>query len=510
MSKYKLQKIEVFTTLLNNSLKKKSIVVLIGRKGSLLVAFDGRKVIDNLLIPFEHQNTIDQYKGFFEQFKKFHVFFLLDTPECKLLHELVPVLQSIVKVNPVERFIAEHFPKENIIAYNVYNITTKNSETWNTMLALTPYTQPLSTLLEYILENSLKFGGIYFLTLEFKTIIDKILEKTNNIQYQDHMQIFVSILESSGIKCIVKHNGHILAVKTVEYPGDKSSIYIQGIIEQEVNDYLISFKNYINNSNIKVCIIFLAGKALNLLLNQSAFNGHQIICISPEELFDSPPPSYQPFSDIEITQLFTEQKSFLGLNQTIKSITTLNFINSVMFKPLIVIIIMILFLLATIRLTILENQRKTLSYYKQNYQIINKYNNIRQKFPYIHNEVNAADIFSLETLLKMKTAKPFDHLEKLLLNLKPSITIDTIRWELQNHNNMIYPKESFKIDLLVKFTDNNDSLEKTNIDLDAFVNSLKEDFEDFEINYVKFLDKSLSLSKCTTIPVAISITGPHK
>jgi hypothetical protein len=509
MSKFELQKIEVFAKLLNNSLKKKIIIVLIGRNGSFLTAFNGNKIIAKLLIPFEMQGYLDQYKGFFQQFRKFHIFFLLDSPECKILNELVPTLQSIVKVNPVEKFIAEHFPKEDIVAYNVYNITTKNSETWNTMLASAPYQPPLSTILEYILENFLKFGGIYFLALEFKTIIDRILEKTNNSKYLSYLQIFVSILDASGIKCVVKHSGHVIAIKTIEYPVGKSNIYVQGLIEQEVTDHLISFKNHISHFNLKVCIIFLVDKNLNLLLHQSTFDGHQVICISDKELFESKEVPSTSFSDSTITELFAEQKSFLGLNQTIKTLTTLNFVNAVMFKPLIAIIILILFILSNIKFTTLENQRKTLAYYKQSYQITNKYNNIRQKFPYIHNEINSADLYSLESLLKMETAKPFDQLEKLLSNLEPSISVGKIRWELRNHNNLIYPKEYVKIDFLVKFIDNDISIDKASIHLDVYINRLKESFKNFDVSYVKFLDKALSISGCTVIPVAISITGPQ-
>ncbi|CAG2170340.1 unnamed protein product, partial [Oppiella nova] len=115
-----------------------NIIILVGDKGVFLSAFVRDKIIDKF-------------------------------SECKIRHDLIPILQSIVKTNPIEKFIDEYFAKDDIVAHYVYNITRDTSEVWNTLFVSTPYKPPLSTLLEY----------------------------------------------------------------TFEYPHDKSNSYIQGIIEQE-------------------------------------------------------------------------------------------------------------------------------------------------------------------------------------------------------------------------------------------------------------------------------------
>ena len=69
------------------------------------------------------------------------------------------------------------------------------------------------------------------------------------------MQIFVVILDSCGIKIVAKYKQDIRIIKNIEYPFDKSDMYVQGTIEQEVNDCLISLKAYIKRVNLKVCMI---------------------------------------------------------------------------------------------------------------------------------------------------------------------------------------------------------------------------------------------------------------
>ena len=77
----------------------------------------------------------------------------------------MPMLQSIIKFNPVEKFIEDNYKPDDIIAYNVYNIDYKNGEVWESIIAISPYTETIQELLEFIIYNSFILNVIILLII---------------------------------------------------------------------------------------------------------------------------------------------------------------------------------------------------------------------------------------------------------------------------------------------------------------------------------------------------------
>ncbi|WP_341748889.1 hypothetical protein [Candidatus Tisiphia endosymbiont of Sialis lutaria] len=499
-------KMQVFIKMLHKLiayfLYKKNIIILIGDKGTFLCALVHDKVVGSLFVPDEKQNELDSYKEFFAKFKKHYVFFLLSGSECQLRHELVPVLHSIVTNNPVEKFIEEYFPADYIVGYSVYNINTKPSEVWNSLIVSSPYTPPLSKLLENLLaSDSQKFGGIYFLSLELQTIIDKIVKNVENNKYSEYLQIFVCILNTSGIKLVVKHQGNIISKQTLDYPADKSDSYIQGIIEQEVEDCLISCKNYIANLALKVCIIFIVDQNLKLLLEQSNFAGHPVICIVNSGELDN------KFSDGMIVKLFNEQKSFLASNQYLESIAKLNLISSLVFKPLITIIIILIFAASIIKVKTVANYKKLDILNSHYFSTEQDYYNVKQTYPYLQNATNLADLYVFESLLQIPAPIPFDLLEKFVTNLPPSIHIEEVKWQrLDLDNTLSSSNQYIKIGISLRLIVNDILVEEATKFLEQEIANFSKIFSNMDIKFTIFTDQILDLSNRVVIPASVIIT----
>lgn len=509
MFKFKLSQVLDTVHLLYKSLNQSDIIVFIGNNGTFLSAFNQKQIVETLFIPVEHQQTLEKYRHFFNKFKKFHIYFLLDHSLCEMRHELIPILQSVIKVNPVDRFITEHFSKEEIVAYNVYNVTKKVSETWDTMFVSVDYRPPFSSILNYIMENSMKFGGVYFLSLEFISIIDKVLEKTNNNDAKDCLQIFVSITECSFIKFVVKHNKNILSIKSSQYPFDRTDLYVQGIIEQEVSDCLISFKNYISSLELKVCIILLISQNLKTLMQSSKFGDHKIIFALDKDLLKPLDNSDSKFSDASISQIFAENKNFLALNYSIKSITQLNLINFIMFKPLMIVIAALVIFLTNNQFKIIQNQQNTIAIDQQYYKISAEYRNLKERYPEIKNLTNLADLYSLEALLKVPITKPFEMLENTLGFQNPDLHLDKISWELYEPDNLAKSNQKVKIDISLRVIIEK-TLKKPHNTLLQYIKHLQNSFTNFNVNYVLKDNEIDIIMNQKVIPVSISITGPRE
>ncbi len=484
-------------------LYKKNIIILIGDKGTFLCALVHDKIVGSLFISAEKQNELDSYKEFFAKFKKHYIFFLLSGSECQLRHELVPVLHSIVKTNPVKKFIEEYFSANYVVGYTVYNINTSPSETWNTLIVSNPYTPPLSKILENLLiNNSQKFGGIYFLSLELQTIIDKIVRNVENNKYSEYLQIFVCILNSSGIKLVVKHQGNIISKQTFDYPSDKSDLYIQGVIEQEVEDCLISCKNYIDSITLKVCIILIVDQNLKLLLEQSSFGGHPVIFKSNDILGRN-----NKFSDGMIVKLFNEQKSFLASNQYLESIAKLNIISSLVFKPLITIIIILIFAASIIKVKTVANYKKLDILNSHYFSTEQDYYNVKQTYPYLQNATNLADLYVFESLLQILTPTPFDPLEKLLTTLPPNLYLEEIKWQRLDLDNTLLSSSNqyIQIEMSLKFIANDMLVEEATKLLEQKIANFSEIFSNMDIRISIFTDQILELPNRVIIPASVII-----
>src|SRR5690606_21617492 len=120
-----------------------------------------------------------------------------------------------------------------------------NGEVWETLIASSPYTDNIRRLIEYVIYNSFRLEGVYFLALEFEHIISALVAEKGFTEYGNHFQIFVTITEASGIRVSTKYKKNILDDTYVQFPADKSDLYILGVIDNVIEDKLIKYKSYI-------------------------------------------------------------------------------------------------------------------------------------------------------------------------------------------------------------------------------------------------------------------------
>ena len=69
----------IFNRIASSLLHRKSIIILIGDAGVYLAVFVQHKVVDTLFITAENKETTYLYEEFFQKYKNFPIFFLLDS-----------------------------------------------------------------------------------------------------------------------------------------------------------------------------------------------------------------------------------------------------------------------------------------------------------------------------------------------------------------------------------------------------------------------------------------------
>jgi hypothetical protein len=162
MSNHNPSKLEFLVKFFNNIFHRRKLIVFIGVNGIIMATLKWQKIEDSIFISNIDAHKKKKYHRFLNKYKKYYITFLLDNKECVLKHEIMPIFSSLIKTNPVDKFISENYAASDIVAYNVYRIDNQDGEIWNSCIASVPFRAPISKLLKYVINNSFKYSGVYF------------------------------------------------------------------------------------------------------------------------------------------------------------------------------------------------------------------------------------------------------------------------------------------------------------------------------------------------------------
>lgn len=476
-------------SLLQSFLQIKNLIIFIGSYSTFIIAFKDKNVVDAMKLSLNDEQYFDKIGQFLSRFKRYHISILLDNFDLELVHEPIPVLEAVMMTNPVQFFIDEHYTDEQLVSYITYDvISDRTGEVHNTIIASVNYQPPISIIIDNILTKSFKFEGVYFLNLEFQAIIDRIL--VNHAECTDKMQIFASIVDTAGIKIIAKHSKDIRMIRTIAYPSDKSDAYVQGIVEQEISDCLISLKTYISKLDSgEVYIVFLANNIMLNLFEQSNFENCKKIYFNHDQILTSP--ALEKFSDQALTQIFAESKSYSAFNNNIKSIKQLSSLSALIFQPFYVVIVIMVIIIASFKFEDMLTQHKIHAKNEQYYNLTSKYRNVIQNYTLTYYDLlSAVILYKFNNILKVPIPTPFDILDKTFTALPNNINIKQITWRLDD---LVDKAEDISMQTNIKFNylHKYDALNTALTDLNEYITKTNTLFNGYTVQYIKSHDDKI-------------------
>jgi hypothetical protein len=491
-----INKIKYYVTRQISFFYKKKIIVFAGYNSILLCAYIGSEIIEYLILEKDSNSSIN-YQKFFSKFQNFNIYFLLDTSNSSIREELIPFLQSIIKNNPIEEFIASYFTSNEIVAYDIFAVT-KDDNIAHSIIVSTSYDGAFIEILEYSQEH-LNFSGIYFLVLELRTTIDKLIDEPFDSK---NLQIFVTNLKISGLKILCKHNDHLLTFDNFEYPYDKSENYIAGFIHQQVKNKLEQLNNYIINHNLKIIIFFIVDNNIEPILQIMDFNGHKLKFT--HQVNSSLSKDSSEILDIKILKLLNQKWEFLAFNQHLLQLNRLNILNFLLTKPLIIAILMLCVSVIFNRIESLQTYKKLNEIHRKKYDLLQEYNNLKSKNLSINYIPNLANLHVMEEMLTMTMSTPFTLLDKVLLNLDNNFIIREINWSRANIDNILLVSNQYiTIKITLNFITNNLSTDESIKLLKDFDFKLEHLFPEKNIQILVFSEHIIELPNKLIIPIDI-------
>lgn len=496
-------KLHSCVNLFNNIFHNKNLIILLGKNGLIAVAIKKQKIIEDIFIRYDEEQYYQKHRDFIAKYTNYHLIVLLDTKESKLKHETLPLLAAIIETNPVEKFIAENYQADDIVAYNVYEIKSTNGEVWNTCIAHSPFVTQVKDLLEYIITKSFNYSGTYFLSLEFITIINKLLQTTETDCSND-LQIFTTITKASDIKIVIKHRNNIFLEQIVEYPQDKSDLYIKGTLEQAISDKLLSYKEYVKALNIKVAIIFLVDCELQKLVQEINFpTVTKIILPSIDKISKHNSQQQNRFQDLTLLEIFNNSNTFLALNKPLKTIAKLTLANNIIFKPALIVIAGMAIALGGLKVKSLIIYSKTTELNNSYYELAEQYRNIKKQHHELSNIDNLLDLYNLDR----KAASPDEYIRKLTSADYQSIKIKKLSWELVDPILINIPESILELNIEVDYNGPIHSTIKGIEILNLYAKYLENNFKNYNVTYTKDPNEIVEVAKQVMIPAHFVIKG---
>lgn len=488
---------------ISSFLYNKKLLVFIGKRGITIAAYNRDQILNSIFSNYDTEQEKETCHTFLRNYKNHEVLILLDTPKCQIKHEFMPMLHTIIKFNPVEKFIQDNYPPEDIVAYNIYNIDDSNGEVWETLIASAAYTDKTSEIIEFVIYNSFNFSGIYFLALEFEPIIDQILEEKNINNYQNDLQIFSTITEASGIKVAIKYKKNILHETSIEIPADKSDLYLSGMIRNFIEDKIIQYKSYIQSLDLRISLVFLCNEAFGKIFEEIPnFSQYKIITYITDSSVNKD--NNSNFEDNKLLKLFMKNRQYIAMNKLIKSITNLATINSIIFKPLLITLICVIGILANFKYKEMLMQKETISLNNKYYSLSEKYRSIKKRHPEIENINNLTDFYNLQKILSHKSVTPFEFLQKIFSIDTPNITLSSINWYSEDND---FLDKKISLVIYLNYTSEKNDINAATKTLIECLNQFKSLFQNYTINYTINYDKIIELPKRITLPATLVING---
>lgn len=508
--KIKTTRLERFAKYLGLLFNKKNLVAYIGSNGVMLCAIRRGKVLSKIFVESQNQNNIENYEKFLNRYKNYHVSFLLDNPEVELKNEIVPVLQNLVKLNPVETFISEKSKKTDIVSYNVYNTSYDKGEIWETAVAKSPYISPYNVLLEYVVGRSFKYRGTYFLALEFEGIVNFLLNKARKNAYKNDLQIFVAVTQTSDIRICLKHKSYIIDQQVIEYPKEKSDQYILGSIEQVINDKLITYKDFIKSQDLKICVIVLADEDLKNTFEQAELGGHNKVLFTPQDLKLNRKKSQSKFVDNALVAIFNRCRLHRGYNSQLKSITNLNLVHAVVFKPFLFISCALVAVMIVSRYQIHKINKEITDLNNKHYYLSEEYRKIKDKYPEIEHVGRLGELYSLETLLAKPFPTPNNVIENMFAINIPDITINRGSWAISDFWNVNHNEYLINVDVDIEYNGKVAAPGDGIRQLNDYFNIVKSSFPNYKAHFEIKNDNIVNFSTRMIVPANVSMSAIYE
>lgn len=411
-------------------LTKRKLLIIAGDKNCLLIAQDGAKQIERVEIG---DNNFERIYQFVNRYPTYTIYLLWDNT-INIVHEEVPVLQSLRRENPVVEYLHSKYDHPRYcISYDVHSVTGKEPEIWDLELFIGDLSERWQQFINTVIKDGQKFGGVYIMPQILPKILHAISRAQGIIPSPCNVQIFVVFSYISGLRAVVTDERKVILAKDLPYPSDASLEYIRGVIEQELSDITIFLNNYLGKGNQEVKnVTLLLPEELATRCSKSNFGfTNQYVLSSPKlSLTDNEKAKAGYDVDLMLAQYFYAAAQYQSYNISLAKLSKIRHTSSLILWPTWIT----MFILGVVEWGIIY-ETKSLNKQVQQANIefnikSEEFRALKVKFPTINHLNRLADFYTAlhdEGRLHETPAVLFDSAKVIFSN--PKLYVDYLLWQ---------------------------------------------------------------------------------
>ncbi|MDX2050653.1 MAG: hypothetical protein SFT93_05760 [Rickettsiaceae bacterium] len=413
---------------------------------------------------------------------------ILNSANMSLEHVALPAFGSFNRIDPIENYCLTRFEENQIYQAKVYSIFKDNTEVWKAVICSISLNEVVNFCLAILKNCKIPLFGIYFYDLTAQDVAISIA-KDNKINLENYIYTTVSVIDSKEILITLNHQGSLLSTKRFTYPKTESDKFILGTIEHYLSDLWHEHKDMVIQEHFsKANIFFISGNLKRLIKSTSL---KTVVNLFTE---DNDENSIKTF-----IHHFSLGKRPAATSRELRSYKMYRQINSMIFKPIYLIIFVIFSYFIYVKLCVNVKIHKISELNKTYEKLSGAITKKSADYPEIKNVVQLADLYNLKKRLTQNLPVPFPLIHNFIKTCENKLDIANIDWEI-------------KADCLSSF---NLTLE-VNIDkarkeeqfksLDQIIAKLKEEYGYLKIQYQR-CNSSGSQESSNSIKLKIIISG---
>lgn len=426
-----------------------------------VLSYKNKNLVESYSCEIANISSDTEFQKFLEKNRNSNAKFIINSKEIKLEHESLPVIDSIGKIDPIEKYCASNLHSTDICSYKVYSIIKGQAEIWKGVICWIPLTETIQKCLYLIKENGIAFEAVYFYNFCVQQIATDI-SWANKVNLSEYMYTTISISKSSGVVITLNNQGNILSEVRCDYPVDKSLEYLQGVVEQNVSDIWLKFKALTSETEVKKANIFIIPDKLKDLLEKSK---SEVECNLFAQNIDEDEDSIKA-----LVRYFAKSKQQDGVSYEIKSYQRYQFINSLFFIPYCAVMLFMLVYIAYLKFSVYQLDRTSSELYNNYSKVSEEIRSNAQNFPEIANISQLADLYNLRSQLTEKKPLPFGIIEDFLRIANNDLEVNKISWSQKGDSRSMF---TFSIDIEIGKSNKQETFTKTKVVMDQLAEIYK-------------------------------------
>lgn len=496
-------------------------VFLVGDEGTVVVYINKGVVERRVFCRGVNSPDIKTVKSILKENAIAPIYILVDVSDQSYVQHSLPAVSSLTVQRLAEKRLEKECAPDDLKMFYLLGRSKEGRKDWKFMFVSTPYKEPVTEWIDFIVGLPNPLSGVYLLPIEMQTLVRKLSKLFAPKEAKScKWKFFISYNKVSGLRLLVLNDGKLIFTRSLPL-ADTIPDIVAGNIEQEAVNTLEYLRRLSFQDEEGLELIVMVSKEIKESLQSSKLHADNVILLTPFEVasalkLENAASATDKYSDTVVCASFLlggKPVRVVSTPQTQKLTNINDFIKTLSYVCAgIVPLLLAMDLYYAWQLYGHYNEIKGLERDKR--QVDNQWSHIRNvELKDFYQKEQSGEVRQMKELVKVyKDIMDIPEFPLLMLSkfatLKDAnIAVQSFAWKTEKQ---IGHDSSAVVGSFELFVNNNQkNIQKLFADYDQFVRKVEVTFNEYDVNFTQLFDKISFDDKRENIPVKLEIKGPY-